>query len=65
MCSSDALLNSGFVNEWESWLQRLASDDVAWDDNDAVMFVTGVLLLSLPKRWMQEMQSAAMSKTLH
>ena len=59
------MLNSRSVNEWESWLQRLASEDVAWDDDDALMFMTGVLLLLFPKRWMQEMQSAAISTTLH
>ena len=42
-------------------LPKALSEEVDWDNNDDLMFMTGILLFLFPKRWMNEMQSAAAS----
>ena len=56
------MLHSRSANEWESWLQRLEPQDIDWDNTQDVMFVSSVLLLLFPKRWITEMESAAGTK---
>ncbi len=46
-------------------LPKALSEEVDWDNNDDLMFMTGILLFLFPKRWMNEMQSAAASKTVN
>ena len=53
------MLESRSVNEWESWLQRREVKDVHWDDAEELRFLSSVLLICLPKRWMHEMQVAS------
>ena len=55
------MLESRSVNEWESWLQRREVKDVHWDDAEELRFLSSVLLICLPKRWMHEMQVAGTS----
>jgi len=58
------MLHSRSTNEWESWLQRLEPQDIDWTDMQDLMFVSSVLLLLFPKRWITEMESAAGSQSL-
>ena len=59
------MLESRSVNEWESWLQRLEAQDVDWKNAENLMFLSSVMLLLFPKRWMHEMQSASCSNVLN
>ena len=52
------MLESRSANEWESWLQRLEPQDIDWSNTQDVMFLSSVLLLLFPKRWINEMETA-------
>ena len=58
------MLESRSANEWESWLQRLEPQNIDWENTQDVMFISSVLLLLFPKRWIHEMESAAGTKSL-
>jgi len=58
------MLESRSANEWESWLQRLEPQDIDWNNTQDAMFVSSVLLLMFPKRWMTEMKSAESANNL-
>ena len=59
------MLESRSINEWDSWLQRRELKHVDWKDPEEVKFLTSVLLICFPKRWIHEMQVASGSDVLN
>lgn len=53
------MLESRSLNEWDSWLQRHELKQVDWDNPEELRFLSSVLLICFPKRWIHEMQVAS------